>query len=691
MNFNTQFPLRKIAALIIILLFTSFNLKAQKNAEIIWDNYGVPHVYANNEADMYYAFGWAQMHNHANLLLKLYAQARGSAAEYWGEEYVPSDKRIHLFNIPDSAKAEYEKFSGADKQFLDAFVAGINSYAKANPDKIDAVAAKLLPIRATDVLAHSKRVIWLDFLAKEDIATSMRQITPGSNSYAIGPSKSTSKNAMLVVNPHLPWSDFHLFFEAQLTAPGFSTYGVSLIGFPYLIIGFNEHLGWTHTVNTIDASDRYELSLQENGYLLDGKIEQFQTKTVSLKVLQKDGSINQQEIVLSYSKHGPIVGKKDTKAYAIKLAGLKNTMLGQYHKMGKAKNLNEFESALKMMQNPMFNVIYADKGGNIFYLFNGNVPVRKEGDWAFWNGTVDGTKSKYIWNNYHDYADLPKLVNPTTGFIQNANDPPWTSTYPTVLDPKNFPAYMAPKFMGMRPQRAVNMIKDDASISFDELTAYKMNTGMEAADRFLDDLLAAVKQYPEPIATKAALVLQQWDKSTDVDSRGAVLFINWFDKLNPTMFEVPWSLEHPVTTPDGLTNPKQAVELLVQAATEVEKIYGSLDVAWGEVYRFKVGEYDFPANGGTGNHGVFRTMYYQPNKTDNKNYAYHGDSYVAVVEFGKKINAQVLLSYGNATQPGSKHIGDQIPLLSAKKLRPALLTKKEVLQHMEEREKLSIK
>jgi acyl-homoserine-lactone acylase len=300
-------------------------------------------------------------------------------------------------------------------------------------------------------------------------------------------------------------------------------------------------------------------------------------------------------------------------------------------------------------------------------------------------------KSKYIWSKYHDYADLPKLVNPTTGFIQNANDPPWTSTYPTVLDPKNFPPYMAPKFMGMRPQRAVNMIKDDASISFDELTAYKMNTGMEAADRFLDDLLAAVKQYPDPIATKAALVLQQWDKSTDVDSRGAVLFINWFDKLNPNMFEVPWSLEHPVTTPDGLNNPKQAVELLAQAATEVEKIYGSLDVAWGEVYRFKVGEYDFPANGGTGNHGVFRTMYYQPNKTDNKNYAYHGDSYVAVVEFGKKINAQVLLSYGNATQPGSKHIGDQIPLLSAKKLRPALLTKKDVLQHMEEREKLSIK
>ena len=689
MNFSTLFSIRKMPILIII--FTTINLKAQKNAEIIWDNYGVPHVYANNETDMYYALGWAQMHNHANLLLKLYGQARGCAAEYWGEEYIQSDKRIHLFNIPDSAHTKYKKARGTDKQYLDAFVTGINDYAKAYPNKIDAVAAKLLPILATDVLAHSTRVICLDFLAKEDIANSMRQLAPGSNSYAIGPSKSTSKNAMLVANPHLQWSDFYLFFEAQLTAPGFSTYGVALIGFPYLIIGFNEHLGWTHTVNTIDASDRYELSLQDNGYLLDGKIEQFQKKTVSLKVLQKDGSIHQQEIVLSYSKQGPIIGEKANKAYAIKMAGLENATLGQYHKMGKAKNLNEFESALKMMQNPMFNVIYADKGGNIFYLFNGNVPIRGEGDWTFWNGTVDGMKSKYIWNKYHDYADLPKLVNPSTGFVQNANDPPWTSTYPTLLDPKNFPSYMAPKFMGLRPQRAVNLIKDDVSISFDELTAYKLNTGMEAADRFLDDLLAAVKQYPDTIATKAALVLQQWDKATNADSRGAVLFINWFDRLNINMFEVPWSLEHPVTTPDGINNPKQAVELLVKAATEVEKIYGSMDVAWGDVYRFKVGEYDFPANGGSGNYGIFRTMNYQTNKKDNKNYAYHGDSFVAVVEFGKKINAQVLLSYGNATQPGSKHIGDQIQLLSAKKLRPALLTKKDVLLNMEEREKLNIK
>lgn len=675
----------------IFILFSCSNPQKPENTEIIWDNYGVPHVYANNEAEMYYAFGWAQMQNHANLILKLYAQARGRASEYFGEEYMDSDKLVHLFNLPDSAEAHYNKSGSRDKQYLDAFVKGLNDYAKAYPDKIDDRVKQVLPVLATDVLAHGKRVICLEFTGGNDIAETMKETTPGSNSYAIGPSKSESGHAMLVANPHLPWSDFYLFFEAQLTAPGFNVYGVTLVGMPVLNIAFNEQLGWTHTVNTIDASDRYELTLQQGGYLLDGKSVPFQEKRVPLKVLQKDGTVQQQDIELRYSQHGPVMGEKDNKAYAVRVAGLENSSYySQYHEMGKAKNMKEFEDALKMMQIPMFNLIYADKEGNILYLFNGNVPVRSEGDWVFWNGTVDGTQSKYIWNRYHDYDDLPKLINPSSGFVQNANDPPWTSTYPLLLDFEDFPPYMSPEDMpvSLRAQRAVNLIKDDASISFDELVDYKLNTGMEAADRFLENLLAAVKQHPDSTALKAALVLEQWDRATNVDSRGAVLFGRWLDKLDSDMFAIPWSAERPVSTPEGLNNPKQAVELLVSAAREVEETYGSMDVAWGDVNRYKAGEYEFPANGGPDKYGVFRTMYYQPNGEDNKNYAYHGDTFVAVVEFGETVKAKVLLSYGNATQPGSKFIGDQLQLLSENRLRPAFLTRQDVLQNMEKREKL---
>jgi acyl-homoserine-lactone acylase len=233
------------------------------------------------------------------------------------------------------------------------------------------------------------------------------------------------------------------------------------------------------------------------------------------------------------------------------------------------------------------------------------------------------------------------------------------------------------------------MIKDDSSVSFNELIGYKMNTEMEAAHRFLDDLLAAVEQFPDSVAVKAATVLKAWDKSANADSKGAVLFEQWFNKLNRDMYATPWSLATPVTTPDGLKDPEKAVELLVQAANEVIQKWGSLDIAYGGVNRFRAGNIDYPGNGGPDWLGVFRTMYFTEDK-DKKNRAFHGDTYVAITEFGKKVRASVLLGYGNSSQPESKYAGDQLQLLSQKKLRPALLEKSDVLKNLEKKETLTI-
>lgn len=675
-----------------LLLFCICNIPwAQRlKTEVLWDNYGVPHIYAKSGEEMYYAFGWAQMHSHANLLLKLYGQARGKAAGYWGANYLASDLQIQLFDLPSQARINYSKQKVRYKRYLDAFVKGLNDYAEAYPGEVGNEVRQVLPVTACDVLAHCTRIICLEFLGYNDIANSKRLTSPGSNSMAISPLKSSSKNALLLANPHLLWADFFTFYEAHLTAPGFSAYGASLVGFPELNIAFNNNLGWTHTVNTIDASDRYELTLKDGGYVLDGATVAFEKKSVVLKVRQDDGSMKDENVTLRYSKQGPVIGEKAGKAYAVRIAGLANAFLGeQYHKMAKAKNFAAFEAAVKMLQLPMFNIVYADRAGNIMYLFNGNVPVRAEGDGTFWNGTIDGTASKYIWSKTHPYNDLPKVINPATGFVQNANDPPWTCTYPVILDPQKFPGYMSPQGMGLRPQRAINMIKYQASISFDELVQDKLNTEMEAADRFLDDLLLAVKQFPDSLALKAATVLQTWDKSTNADSRGAILFERWFLKLNTDMFAKPWSMAEPVTTPDGLKDPEKAVALLVQAAHEIIQKYGSLDVAYGEVNRFRANGIDYPGNGGTDRTGVYRALYFREDK-DKKNRAYNGDTYVAVTEFGKKVKANVLLSYGNSSQPGSKHVGDQLQFLSAKKLRPALLVKSDVLRNLEKRETITV-
>jgi acyl-homoserine-lactone acylase len=676
--------------LLICFAFVSCVKAQDRKTEILWDNFGVPHIFARTNQEMYYAFGWSQMTSHANLILQLYAQSRGRAAEYFGKNYLESDRKILLFDLPGLARSSYLSQDKEYKSYLDAFVKGMNDYAKAHPEAIGEDFRQVLPVTGEDIISHTIRVISLEFLASEDIYSVRRLTEPGSNSLAIAPSRSESGKAMLVSNPHLPWNDFFVWFEAHLNSQDINAYGVALVGMPVLTIAFNNYLGWTHTVNTIDASDRYELTLKGDGYLLDGKTESFEKRTITIKVKQEDGTLQEQKLEFKTSKHGPVTGEKGDKAYAIRIAGLKNTgIIQQYHKMIRAVNLKEFESALRMLQNPMFNVVYADRSGNILYLFNGNVPVRSEGDFTFWHGTIDGSRSKLIWQKIHPYEDLPRVLNPPAGFLQNCNDAPWVCTFPSVLDPGKFPSNMAPLGTYWRAQRTINMIKDDPSISFDELAGYKLNTEMEVADRFLNDLLSAVDKYPGPEALEAAAILKAWDRKTDSGSKGAILFATWWNEVRGDMFEVEWDKGNPITTPSGLKDMKKAVELLTKATKAVKEKYGSAGIAWGEVNRFRLGAYDYPANGGPDNCGIFRTMYFADD-ADNKKHAVAGDTYVAVTEFGDKVRASVLLSYGNATQPGNKHIGDQLKMLSEKKLRPALLERAEILQNLEKHEYLTI-
>ena len=675
--------------LVFCLLLLCVKTSAQQKPEILWDKFGVPHIFSNTPEEQYYAFGWAQMNNHANLILHVYGESRGRAAEYWGEQFIESDKQVLLFRLPDIAKKIVAAQSPDYLKCISAFVKGMNDYAQLHPGTIDPENKIVLPVTVQDVFEHTLRVEFR-FLTAFDRNRGASVGQAGSNAYAIAPSRSASKNVMLLCNPHLPWAkDFTMFFEAHFVTGHLNAYGASLVGMPELFFGFNQHVGWAHTVNTLDATDRYALKLQAEGYLLDSAVVPFERKKILLKV-NRNGKIVDQEIELLYSRHGPVIMENDGRPIAYRVAGLENLKaLEEYQQMIRAKNLTEFESAIKMLQVPMFNVIYADDGGNIFYLFNGNIPKRPEGDFRFWRGIVDGTKSKLIWQETLRYEDLPRVLNPPTGFLQNANDPPWTCTFPVVLDPAKFLSYVAPQHMAFRPQRSVNLIKNDFSIAFEELISYKLNTGAETAERFLDDLLNAVTKYPDSTALRAAAVLKSWDKKTDATSKGAVLFSAWFDKITPAMYAIPWDRKEPVSTPDGLKNEQQAVALLVKAANEVEKKYGSMDKAWGDVYRLRMNGIDLPASGGWQQQGIFMSLSYTEDK-DNKYYADGGETFIAVTEFANPIRAQVLLAYGNATQPGSKHIGDQLELLSQKKLRPAWLNRKDVLNNLEKKEVLNI-
>jgi len=691
MTYNNY--LKKAALILSFFAFIIETATAQSaKTEILWDNYGVPHIYAKTTAGMYYAFGWAQMRNRADLLMELYGQARGRAAEYWGKKYLQGDEIVQRLNLAQVAQKVYDQQHTEYKTYLDAFAKGINAYAKAHPEAVSEQFKQVLPITPQDVIAHTINVLVVDFIAIDNIYGSIRDASRGSNAMAIAATRSASKHAMLMANPHLFWGGPSTFFEAHLNSPGFAAYGATLVGMPVLAIAFNNYLGWTHTVNPNNNSTRYELTLKDNGYLLDGTVVPFETRTVTLKIKQADGTMKEEQLVCKDARQGPVIAEKKDKAFAIRISGLNNAFFNeQYHKMAKAKNFAGFESAEKMLQMPMFNTIYADKAGNIMYLDGGDVPEHSSGDFDFWRDKVDGTSSKYIWSKILPYSALPKVFDPPTGFVQNSNDVPWTCTYPTVLNPKNYPAYMAPDGWYMRDfrdQHAMNMVKNNHSITFDDLVGYKLNTELETADRLLDDLLAAVNQYPDSTALQAAKVLKAWDRHADADSRGTILWIQWCNGMHPdSIYRNPWEFDKPASTPNGLKSPKYAVARLKWAAGEVEKRFGSLDAPWGEFNRFRSGDIDLPGNGAPSNYGSYRAISYQYQK-DKKYKAVGGDSYVAITEFGNPVKAMLSLSYGNASQPGNKHVGDQLKLMSEKKLRPALLRREDVLKNLEEKEEL---
>jgi acyl-homoserine-lactone acylase len=686
----------------------------QPPAEVLWDTWGVPHIFAGDERGLGHAFGWAQMRAHGNLILQLYGEARGRAAEYWADptgDREALDTWIRRMGLPSNARRWYEQQDAGFRRYLDAFAAGMNAWAAAHRLEIPDSLAVVLPVTPYDVVAHGQRVITTSFVTSPDRVGAMTRAWErgnlraaedaaaaalddagmlGSNAWAIAPAKSASGNAMLVANPHLPWASYFTWFEAQLVAPGMDVYGATLVGSPIITIGFNDQLAWTHTVNTHDGQDLYELTLDGEGYRWNGERRAFTTRTEELVVRGADGRVSRKPLVLRESIHGPVVAEKDGKALALRVVGLDRPgAWKQWWDMGRATSLEEFTAALRQMQIPMFTVMYADRAGHIMHLFGGLTPVRPRGDWAFWQGVVRGDSSSTLWTSVHRFADLPVLADPAPGWLQNANDPPWTTTVPLLLDPARYPSYMAPRGMAFRPQRSARLLAGAEKVSFEQVVARKHDTRMELADRLLDDLAMAVAAHGDGDARAAMDVLSAWDRNADAASRGAVLFGAWWRELTRRggpPFAKPWNAAQPLETPDGLADPARAAEALAAAARDVRARHGRLDVPWGEVYRLVRDSVDLPGNGGTGQLGIFRVTEYATPEGRQRGTAVGGDSFVAALEFGTPLRARVLLGYGNWSQPGSKHRVDQLPLFSRKELRAAWRTRSEIEANLESQE-----
>ncbi len=759
------------------------------NAEILWDQFGIPHIYGPDLLTVVRGLGYAEMENHAETILLNVASARGRSAEYFGpgagNANIQNDITVRTEGIPDRAQRWLDTGGAEQAAIIQAFADGVNEYAKRHGDTIDPSFQRVLPFVPTDVTAGIQNVVHFHLMPEQDnlpdliaawqtggitaanaVACSFTPGCPngtavahsgtlnGSNGWAIAPKKSASGNAILMGNPHTPWGNnspippieglgIYQWMEVNLVIgdpekPDLNASGVVFAGAPFIGIGYSDEIGWTHTDNTIQNTNLYELTLNNGTYNFGGKTKALAQRTDVIKIRQADGSLGSRNLYILTSVQGPIVALSTdgTKALALRVAGLDQpAAVAQYWRMIQAHNLDEFIAANSALQMPYFNVIYADRDGHILYLFGGRQPVRQGGDWGNYSGILDGSDPSLVWKSTFTWSELPQAIDPPGRFVANSNNPPWTSTFPTTStnDPAQFPAYVAPQFMDLRPQHGARFLLSNESLTPALVLKGKESTRMVLADRVLPELINAALAYPDLTGTAkaAAATLAAWDRSADATSQGAVLFEAWWAlitsqtppssippqcrplpavALDNTInyysahprFRVGWKASDPLRTPYGLANAPATIPYLICAAEIVQAAYGALNVPWGTApngvhnivlathdptFQTPIPLTDAPQSGADEPFGVLRVLFRYPEPDGIHFFPVSGDGYVQLVEFTQGgANAQALLGYGNASRPGSPHIIDQLSYFEAKTLRPVYRTRADVNMHTVSRE-----
>jgi penicillin amidase/acyl-homoserine-lactone acylase len=665
---------------------------AAYDAEIIRDSFGVPHIYGARDADTAFGLAYAHAEDDFETIQETVAAARGVLARYRGKDAAAIDYIASLLGVWDTIRERYDADVPADvKAMAEGYVAGLNLYASEHPEK---TWAGLAPFTPEDVVAGFmfKTPFFYgldDTLLKlfgEDYTQSIA-LDPagpkkayllgprpaselGSNAFAVSPARSGDGFTRLVINSHQPLTGPVAWYEAQVTSgEGLDITGGLFPGTPVILHGFNKHLGWANTVSAQDLVDIYVLTLNpdnKNQYWLDGAWADFDVTTAHINVKLAGPFAFPATRPVKRSVHGPVI-EGPTGTYAIRYAGMGEIrQLEQYYRLNRSEDLDQFMGAMAMNALPSINYIYGDKAGNIAFIHNAQYPNRKDA-WD-WSGDLPGDRSDLVWQGYHPWKDVPKLVNPASGFIFNSNNTPYSATDgPDNLKPEDFPQSMGLQTnQSNRSLRTIELTGDTDPIDEARLLAIKFDNkyaqGSEA-----DEVVKAVlaKDWSaEPEMAEAAALLASWDYRTDASSRTAAL-----GSLT-TSRAITEKYTH-LKAPEPETAFREAVAWL-------KLHHGRIDPDWGEVNRLVRGAVSLPISGAP---DTLRAVYPKEIREDGELHMSAGDTWIALVEWDPegRQTAQVISPFGSASlDEASPHYADQAPLFAGEAWRTALLTKPEV-------------
>ncbi len=645
------------------------------SAKISRDSWGVPHIYGKRDADV--SFGLAYAHSqddHETLVDVIYA-LRGKLSTIHGRDAAVNDYYVHLMEFSDIIQDRYENEVPEDVKILcEGYAAGINKFFVDNPNKMK---KSFQPVTAEEIIlgfSHRMPLMYgLDGVLKKLSDKKAPEFIGGkgdsedgmfdmlaSNFMAISPQRSSDSYTRLWINTHQPWDGPVSWYEAYFKSEeGWDFYGALFPGSPVPLIGHNTNLGWSHTVNKPDLIDVYKLTLNKqnkNQYWFEGYWKDFDSKEVTIKVKIFGSFTWPFKRTVKSSIHGPVI-EFDHGTYAIRVSSLKDVrFLEQWYRMGKAKNFLEFRNAMSIHAIPMFNTGYADREGNIYYVYNAKIPKR---DPQFnWKKILPGETKQAIWYEYVPFDRLPQVYNPLEGFFQNCNSSPYLVTGSKVDVSRPLPDWAGIEtHQTNRALRSLELFGTDPSITREEFFKYKYDVEYSresiiasVRDRYVREMKK--NGIPDELEKPIELI-NNWNLRADSANTSAALAI--------------LSLPNAFRIDDLKYNRNDVTKKLRKSISFLEKHFGDIKVPLGKVFRLKRGKVNLPLSGGP---GTLRAIY---SKKDGKSYkAVAGDCYIQAVEWGPvgEINAWSIHQYGSATKrKKSPHYSDQSKLFSKHEMK----------------------
>ncbi|HKP80768.1 MAG TPA: penicillin acylase family protein [Pyrinomonadaceae bacterium] len=659
--------------------------KLARTVTIYRDIYGVPHVFGRTDESTVFGFAYAQAEDNFWRVEENFILTLGRASELYGEKSLDEDRLNHALEIPRLAREEYARLDAHMRSLCDAFAAGFNYYLERHPEVRPRLLTRIEPWYTLAFIRYNyyqngfarDRSLRRAQLQTASIDSDLKEHT-GSNGWVVGPSRSASGYAMLFINPHLPFFGPGQVYEGHVHSDeGWNFTGYTRFGFPLPYVGHNENGGWVSTDNAADLTDVYLETFDDPARPLAykyGKEYRLATEHVEEIRVKTATGIETRKFTMRKTHHGPIVAERDGKPLALRMAKFESDgWLREWYDMTRATSLAALKRAITPLNMLFGNVMYADRQGNTWYLYNGAVPKR---DPRFdWTKPVDGSDPATEWQGYHTIDELPQLTNPKTGWMQNCNTTPFLLTSEGNPDPKQFPKYMVQE--GDNPRGAISreILSSKSTFTFDEWKRLAFDTRVMNADKRLPGLIAALKQREDPQSREVYDELVRWNHRSANDSIAMTVFSLWHDRVSRDEKE------------DQLTALNEVIK-------ELQRDFGTWKVTWGEISRlqrideskdedFQDSRPSLAVSGVNGNDGAVFTFYAAPERGQKRRYGVAGGTYISVVEFGPRVRALSVHTFGASGNPKSPHFMDQSPLYTRGEFKPAWLTLDEIRANLE--------